>query len=232
MRTETAIKNRFSIREFNGQKLDSAVVKDCLEMAMLAPNSSNLQLWELHRVVDKTKHRELAKYCLNQSVAISSSEMIVLVTTPHKWKTRVNSRIAELEEAGQYCDLKRTIQYYKTVVPLNYRNDRLGMLGLIRKSYAAIVGLVRPAAREVGRGNVLTTLHKNNSLAAMNFMIAMSANNYDTCPIEGFDSLRIKRMLDLPKSAEITMVIACGVRKEGHFVHRSRVSSTEVIIEH
>jgi nitroreductase len=30
------------------------------------------------------------------------------------------------------------------------------------------------------------------ALAAQNFMISMAAVNYDTCPMEGFDSLRVK----------------------------------------
>jgi nitroreductase len=32
-----------------------------------------------------------------------------------------------------------------------------------------------------------------SGLAAQNFMISMAAVNYDTCPMEGFDSLRVKK---------------------------------------
>ena len=38
-------------------------------------------------------------------------------------------------------------------------------------------------------------------------MISMAALGYDTCPMEGFDSVRLKSLLKLPKSAEISMVI-------------------------
>jgi nitroreductase len=34
---------------------------------------------------------------------------------------------------------------------------------------------------------------KSAALAAQNFMISMAAVNYDTCPMEGFDSLRVKK---------------------------------------
>jgi nitroreductase len=34
---------------------------------------------------------------------------------------------------------------------------------------------------------------KSAALAAQNFMISMAAVNYDTCPMEGFDSLRKKK---------------------------------------
>ena len=60
----------------------------------------------------------------------------------------------------------------------------------------------------------------------------MRAHGYDTCPMEGMDSARVKRLLGLPKAAQITMVISAGKRAEGgvygarsrfdkvHFVHR------------
>jgi nitroreductase len=35
---------------------------------------------------------------------------------------------------------------------------------------------------------------KSAALAAQNFMISMAAVNYDTCPMEGFDSLRVKNI--------------------------------------
>ena len=45
-------------------------------------------------------------------------------------------------------------------------------------------------------------------------MISMSAIGYDTCPMEGFDSKKVKQILGLPRGAEITMVVSCGVRDQ------------------
>ena len=39
--------------------------------------------------------------------------------------------------------------------------------------------------------------------------------DYDTCPLERFDSLRVKRILRLPCSAEINMIVSCGIRTTG-----------------
>ena len=46
-------------------------------------------------------------------------------------------------------------------------------------------------------------------------MLAMRAHGFDTCPMEGFDSYRVKRLLGLPLSAGVTMVISAGKRAEG-----------------
>ena len=72
--------------------------------------------------------------------------------------------------------------------------------------------------------------HKSAGLAAQTFMLAMADINYDTCPMEGIDSLRIKRLLKLPHgTAEINMVISCGIRKpEGVYGQRFRIPFQEV----
>ena len=59
-----------------------------------------------------------------------------------------------------------------------------------------------------------TVVHKSCALVAQTFMLAMSEQNYDTCPLEGFDSQRIKRILNLPQGAEVSLVVACWVRAE------------------
>ena len=71
--------------------------------------------------------------------------------------------------------------------------------------------------------------HKSTALAAQNFMISMAAIGYDTCPMEGFDSRRVKQILNLPYSAEITMIISCGIRDEkGIYGPQFRVPFEEV----
>lgn len=68
-------------------------------------------------------------------------------------------------------------------------------------------------------------VHKTCALAAQTFMIAMANEGYDTCPLEGFDSRRVKNVLKLPCGAEINMIISCGIRKgnEGIWGERFRV---------
>lgn len=64
--------------------------------------------------------------------------------------------------------------------------------------------------------------HKSCGLAAQTFMLAMAENGYDTCPMEGLDSLRVKNILKLPRGAEINMIVACGIRKDGRGIWGER----------
>ena len=75
--------------------------------------------------------------------------------------------------------------------------------------------------------------HKSTSLACAHFMLAMRAHGFDTCPMEGFDSRRVKRLLGLPRRAQITMVISAGKRaKGGIYGDRFRFDQEKVVIRH
>ncbi len=60
------------------------------------------------------------------------------------------------------------------------------------------MGLFRPIYREVIKSDMRVVVHKTCDLAAENFMISMAAEGYDTCPMEGSDTCRIKKLLGLP----------------------------------
>ena len=60
----------------------------------------------------------------------------------------------------------------------------------------------------------------------------MAAKGYDTCPMEGSDTLRVKKLLGLPFGAEINMIISCGIREEkGVYGERFRIPFEEVYKE-
>ena len=72
-------------------------------------------------------------------------------------------------------------------------------------------------------------VHKTCDLAAQTFMLAMANQKYDTCPMEGFDSRKVKDILKLPHGAEINMVISCGIRaNNGIWGDRMRLPFDEV----
>jgi nitroreductase len=59
-------------------------------------------------------------------------------------------------------------------------------------SFFQIIGLFKPIYRQARRSD-MRIVAKKSAVAAQNFMISMAAVNYDTCPMEGFDSLRVKK---------------------------------------
>jgi len=58
-----AIEYRRSVRKYLEVELDEEKVKKCIRNATLAPNSSNMQLWEFYHITDKeTLKKEASKY--------------------------------------------------------------------------------------------------------------------------------------------------------------------------
>lgn len=239
MEFKEAVKKRRSVRKFDPEKpLDPQIVKQCIELATLAPNSSNMQLWEFYHVVSPEKLKKLSVYCFNQNAALTAKQMVVLVTRKDLWRKRVQSHLRHMEaqfgkkKKEEYSRRERfAFTYYKKVVPLTYA-DFFGLLGWIKYLFYWIIGLFRPIYRQARRSDMRVVVHKTQALAAQTFMLAMTDAGYDTCPMEGTDTLRIKKLLNLPYGAEVNMVIACGVRlPEGVYGQRFRIPFEEVYKE-
>lgn len=74
---------RRAVRNFDTTKsLDPEKVKACLEAASLAPTSSNLQLWEVVHVTDKSTIRQLGPACFDQTTITSADELVVFLIRP------------------------------------------------------------------------------------------------------------------------------------------------------
>ena len=74
-----AIEYRRSVRVFDDEKeIDPNVVKKCIEQGILAPNSSNLQLWEFYHITDANLTKRIARACFNQPAAKTPSSLSFL----------------------------------------------------------------------------------------------------------------------------------------------------------
>lgn len=229
-----AVSYRRSIRKYSSKKLDSKIVKNCIKEASLAPNSSNLQLWEFHHIESAEVLYKLGAACLNQSAATTAQQMLVVVVRKDLWRKRVKSNLNFIKKSfgnKSLSDNKRekgALQYYKKIIPFAY-TDFLGILGFFKKILAWSIGLFRPIYRQLGSSDMRIVAHKSAGLAAQTFMLSMASNQYDTCPMEGFDSKLVKKTLKLPCKSEINMVISCGIRtNEGIYGDRFRIPFEKV----
>ncbi|WP_172915868.1 nitroreductase family protein [Capnocytophaga canimorsus] len=218
------------------QPIETEKVRECLELAQLAPTSSNMQLWEAYHVTDKSVLAKLTESCLSQSAAKTAQQMVVFVTRQDLYKERAKA-ILEFEKGNvqrnspserQAKRIKDRETYYGKLMPFLYHRC-FGLLGWVRKIMVLSIGLFRPIVRQVSEAEVRTVVHKSCALAVQTFMIAMAEKQYDTCPLEGFDSKLVKKALKLPSDTEINMIITCGIRKEGGiWGERFRVPFEEV----
>ena len=227
-----AIHYRRSVRVYDSKKkIDSKQVKKCIENATLAPTSSNLQLWEFYHITSEKLLKEVAENCYNQPAARTAQELVIPIVRLDLWPKRVQANIDFITAANQGKDkdtIKGALHYYQKIIPTLYRGVQ-PLKGFIHRLKSNWDGRKKVTYREVEASDLRVVAHKSTALAAQNFMVSMAALGYDTCPMEGFDSVRLKKILQLPEKAEISMVIGCGIRKEeGVYGERFRIPFDEV----
>jgi nitroreductase len=232
-----AIRYRRSVRVQSDAPIDSALVKACIANATLAPNSSNMQLWEFYHITSEEANKNIKAACFNQPAARTAQQLVIPVVRMDLWKQRIQALkedlIAGFEKAKERNPEKeaKAIAYLDDEMPEIYQkkswweNFRL-------QSNILQQGKNKAVYREVSACDLRIIGQRSTALAAQNFMISMAEVGYDTCPMEGYDSLRIKEILGLPDAAEINMVIGCGIRAEnGIYGDQFRLPLEDVYFE-
>ena len=242
MNLEEVLNFRRSVRRYITDKdLDTEKVRHCIELATLAPNSSNMQLWEFHHITDRDLINKMAHGSLAQPAVSTANQLVVFVTRQDLHRRR-SKQVIEFErgnidrnspEERKEQRFKGREVYYNYMIPFLYARF-FGLLGLFRKLLTVTVSLFRPMFTNSTEAEQRAVLHKTCALAAQTFMIAMANEGYDTCPLEGFDSRRVKKLLNLPAAADINMIISCGYRdgNKGIWGERFRVPFDEVYKKH
>lgn len=230
------INRRRSNRKFDPLvEVPDEIIKKSLERAILSPNSSNMQLWEFYWIKNEEERKKYEALCLGQSAAKTAKQIVVFVTRQDLWSKRAKWNYEQLKSNIQGTPTKlekRGLNYYSKLMPLAYRNDIFGFFSLLRRSISFFMGISKPFMRFGGKADQRITVHKSCALAAQTFMLSIAAEGYESCPMEGFDSKRVKKALQLPAGAEINMIIAVGkATKEGIWGPRLRVPYEEVVFE-
>jgi nitroreductase len=229
------VNSRRSNRRFDENvHVPEEVITRSLERAIKAPNSSNMQLWEFYWIKSDELKQKMHPLCLNQSAAKTAKYLIVFVVRKDLWSIRAKWNLEKIKHGiGNQTPnkmQKRALQYYGKLMPLIYRNDPFGINTLIRMIISHGTGLFKPFMRMNGKADQRVMGHKSCALAAQTFMLSISAEGYDTCPMEGTDTTRVRKLLNLPYGAEINMVVAVGKgTKDGIYNERLRLPYEEVV---
>lgn len=208
------VESRRSVRVYDSTPIPEEVMNKCLDLALLAPNSSNLQPWEFYWVRDPEKKARLVEACFGQPAAKTASEIIVSVARTKTWRKNAQDML-ELMEKQDTPVPESVVMYYKKLVPMAYTLGVCGLIGRLRQLAMFFVGLIRPVPRGMGsRKDLITWSVKSSALACENLMLALRAYGFDSCPMEGMDTVRVAKILGLPSDAVVVMAISAGRRAE------------------
>ena len=227
---------RRSNRSFDpNYEISEEVMERCLKNAILSPNSSNLQLWEFQWIQSPMLLQKLIPLCLNQSAAKTAKHMVVFITRKDKWRERAKWNYERIKEGikGEPKKIqKKGLDYYKKLIPIVYMDDGIGIFSQLRRLTSFLLGIRKPFYRLGGKAEQRIVVHKSCALAAQTFMLSVAAEGFHSCPMEGFDKKRVKKLLTLPRGAEINMIVSVGKGTEkGIWGPRFRVPYNEVVIK-
>tara|TARA_B100002051_G_scaffold184446_1_gene174572 strand:- start:791 stop:1528 length:738 start_codon:yes stop_codon:yes gene_type:complete len=226
------VRQRRSIRKFSNESVPEEIIMKALNAALLAANSSNLQPWEFYWVKDKSKKKDLVKACFSQNAAETAQELIVAVSRIDTWKRNRDLILNDLKKNNKMLPIIE--KYYNKVVPISYMHDSIGILGIVKKIisiFMNIIGVFKPMPRgPIFRHDVFEIVTKSTALACQNFMMALVSQGYDSCPMEGFDDKRVKKLLKLNNKSHVVMVLGVGkADPKGIYGERFRINDDLVI---
>ena len=147
------------------------------------------------------------------------------------WKRNREILVKQLKESDNF---RGPLQdYYYKIIPMLYLQDPFGILGFFRWILFSAIGLFRPIMRgPLFRKDLFSVAVKTTALACENFMLAITAQGYGTCPMEGFDENRVKRLLKLGRGSQVVMIISVGdIDPAGIYGPQFRVPKDLVIHE-
>ena len=219
-----AVDRRRSCRNYSATPVPKEVVEKAIDAALLAPNSSNMQTWKIHWVKEPAKKAALVKACMSQGAARTAQELLVFTADYKRWKKNRQMLLESIKDNPR----KDLHQYYGKLMPIIYGNHWAAPFKWL---FIAIYGLWKPMPREVAwKRDLQEVCVKSTALACENFMLAVAAQGFDTCPMEGMDSRRVRKILGLARSTSVVMVISVGERTaRGIWGERYRIPREEVV---
>lgn len=225
------VTSRRSVRRFDATPIPDAVLDDCLDLAMLAPNSSNLQPWEFHVVKSPALKAKMSAACLGQNAARTAQVLVAIVARTETWQQHCD---LVLEQWPEETVPRIVDSYYRKLARIYYQQGPLNVVGMGKRLAASVAGLRRPVPRgPFSAADMKVWAVKSTALAAGNFMLALRAHGFDSCPMEGFDEHRVRKLLDLPADGVVVMVVGCGKRAEdGVYYPRLRFDRARFVKEH
>ena len=183
MKTIEAIKTRRSINFFDKTRTMSRdEINSLIELASLSPSSFNLQPWEIIAVHDPAAKKILRECSYNQPKAEEASVVFIIIANPGAIEQNIDTVLSKRVEAGT---LKQDEVESTRPGPFKQYGEKES---LARKVFAV----------------------KNASLFAMTLMLAAKGLGFESHPMDGINSDKIKKEFGIPDEMIIPMLVAVG----------------------
>jgi len=213
-----ALLRRRAIRAFDAVDVPPETREQMLRAAVAAPSSFNSQPYRLLWIESPAKREKAAELCMGQSAAKTAAALVVAVADLGLWKTTGASCLQWMHETGFPENKIREYEKKAKFAKWFYVQGWFNILGAVKW---AILKAIHPwkiiGMAPVSKQGLFKWATKSAALACENLMIAAEALGWNTCPMEGFDGVRLGKLLGLSRrTQEIVMVVAIGKKSAKH----------------
>ena len=206
-RLDTLVRSRRAVRHFKPDSLPDGLLEKLVATSKWAPSGYNLQPTHFVLVTDESIKPALCAACMNQKQIREAPATVVFTGDRRVAQTHLNRMIAqEYEDGSMSKEYERMLRKY---VPLAFDTGPAGWGWLWKATTPALLSRFTPVPLfpAVHRGYWLA---KQVMLCAMTFMLAAAAAGLGTCPMEGYDDRRVRKVLKIPRHHQVVLVVPVG----------------------
>lgn len=212
--TFDAIRNRRSVRQFSSKPVEDQLLFELLELTNSAPSGFNLQPWHFILIRDREIKQLIYHIALEQEQILNAPHIVVFTANSLAWKNSYHRILSESVQRGSLS--AEAARSYRKNVNSMFSTDPFGLFGFAKKIIVPLRRLNKPSGHVVTcQQEAIEYVRSQTMLAAATFMIAASGAGLATCPIEGFDEERLKKLLAVPQYMSIPVIVATGYAVQG-----------------
>jgi len=199
--------NRRATRHFRSDPIEIELLERLLDIAHWAPSGYNIQPTHFLIVTEEKLKLELYPICMEQSQILEAPAIVIFAgdrqAAENNFEKAVAMDLAQSIITPEYASRMRGF------VNLAFKQGPLGINWLWKALLIPIARLFRPIP-------MIPAVYKRHwvdkqvMLVAMNFMLAASATGLATVPMEGFDEGKLKKLLKIPSSFTVPIIIPVG----------------------
>ena len=183
-----ALKWRYATKKFDISKVIPVEDIEKIKAGFnLSATSYGLQPVSLILVRNKTIQKELVPLSMNQKQVEQASHLAIFCV-----KTTL--------------DAPYVVDYFERIKSIRKTEDKI---------LASFRTHIIDSFEKKSSDDIYFWAAKQAYLTMGNLLAVCADLRIDACPMEGFDNVRVKKLLGLPRGADVTMVISAGKRAEG-----------------
>ena len=208
------IRKRQAVRRFSSRPIPDPLLHELLELTNRAPSGFNLQPWHFVVVVDHEVKRLLHHIAMDQIQVAEAPVTVVFVADPDSWKKPYDKVLQKGTTAGVIS--KQYAEQLRNSVSLVFRHGPFGLVGFIKKIAMPIRRLSKPTPHTItSRSDAVAYVRSQTMLAVGTFLLAAESAGLASCPMEGFDEDRLKRLLAIPRRMTVPAIVTIGYMVDG-----------------